>query len=411
METNQLFTKRMKSSWSHALQIIVTVLRGGGTLIIAMILFLSISFAYIQLLDLLPTDFPITWVLAILLAFLLTFSQVRTWIQVPDLVFLLPMEAKMKSYFRTSFLYSWVVDAIRLGFLWGFAYPLYMARIGSLLPFLLTYLILVVLLAWNLYMNWLQLRLTSRQNPWSLKGIRLLQWLINAGLVVVILDQRWLFLCVATIVPLIFGWGVRNWTPTFPYPWSDLQKREQRTLARYYSLARLFVDMPNKEEPIKKRTWLIFLFKHSPLKTDPFSYLYWRSFLRRGENFAIYLRLMFWAVIMLLFLPYPWVALLIPPITLWMFATQLAEIASSRRYPIWITLYPVPISKQKEALIQLGQVLLGFQALILSLLLLFFPWVPTLWLWGGWALNGITVFLLSQFLLPYSWKKQSQRNF
>lgn len=411
METNHLFNKRMKSSWNHALQIIVTVLRGGGTPIIAMILFLSISFAYIQLLAWLPADFPITLILAILFSLVVTSSQIRTWIQSPDLVFLLPMEAQMKSYFRTSFQYSVSIQAISLGFLWGFMYPLYIERIGNLTSFLLTYLFLIVLLAWNLYINWLKLRLISKQSPWMMRGIHLIQWLINLGLMLVVIEQRWFFLLVALIVPLLYSWGIRNWTPSFPYPWSLLQKREQRTLARYYSLARLFVDMPNTIDPIKKRTWFTFLLKHSLLKTSAFSYLYWRSFLRRGEGFAVYFRLIFWAVIMMLFLPYKWIVILIPPITLWMFTVQLAEVASPRRYPVWITLYPLPLSAQKEALVQLGRVLLGLQALLLSILLLVFPELPLSWQLGGIALNGITFFVLSQFLLPYEWKKESQKNF
>lgn len=400
MKTSQLYLERMQTSWSQAARIIRTVFSGGGTPLFVGILLIALYFGYRRFLEWLPADFPLIGLLSFLLSLFLTSSRVRTWLKPPDLVFLLPMEARLTRYFRASLVYSSIIHLIHLALFMGLAYPLYLLKVGSLPEFWLSLLVLGLIQIGNVLIGWYEVRLTDVRSPVWLWSVKLFRWGVNWGLSFLILWKNWLWLIPGLLILGTWLFYMRFIMPPFPYPWTTLLKREQQTLSKYYAMARWFVDLPQIETPVKRRKWLIGLLDRLLPRQSPFSYLYWRSFLRQSELFGIYLRLIGWAMLMTLLLPNVWVSLVVLLLSLWMFADQLPEIAHPGQYPIWVKLYPIATDESKKSLVQMGWVLLGLQGLFIFLVISFLPWVPLVWLFGIGGLGLLAVLLMSSFYLP-----------
>ncbi|SFJ42157.1 ABC transporter permease [Thermoflavimicrobium dichotomicum] len=341
MKTEQLFIQRMSSSWRQAIRIISLIIGGGGTPIVvgAMVIFLSI--AYSRFLLWLPKDVPISYAIAFLLSLPLTFSRLRTWIQPADLTFLLPLETKMKNYFRYSFIYSTSIHLIRLLLVGFILFPLYQLRLGNTTSFGITIILLCLLQVWNSYISWLEDRLTSFQSSRYVHTLLFFRWLINGWISFFLLTKHEWISLFSFVVPILHLFYLRSMISGYPYPWMLLSERERKTLMKYYSIAGWFVDLPHIRFPVKERKWLTWFLEKLAPRQKAFSYLYWRTFFRHGDLFAIYLRILLWATVIILFLPNLWIILATLLFSIWLIAIQLPQIALLQRYPLITQLYPI----------------------------------------------------------------------
>lgn len=105
--------------------------------------------------------------MAVLFSLVLTSSYVRTLLKEADLVFLLPLEAKMEPYLKQAFVYSYVSQLFPLIALSIVAMPLYFAVTpgASLVSYAAVFVQLLLLKAWNQVMEWR----TTFQNDRSMK--------------------------------------------------------------------------------------------------------------------------------------------------------------------------------------------------------------------------------------------------
>lgn len=89
--------------------------------------------------------------MAVLFSLVLTSSYVRTLLKEADLVFLLPLEAKMEPYLKQAFVYSYVSQLFPLIALSIVAMPLYFAVTpgASLVSYAAVFVQLLLLKAWN----------------------------------------------------------------------------------------------------------------------------------------------------------------------------------------------------------------------------------------------------------------------
>ncbi|MBA4496144.1 ABC transporter permease [Paenactinomyces guangxiensis] len=400
MNTGQLFKERMQTSWFHAIRMLRAIFSGGGTPLFVGIFLILLYFGYTRFLEWLPRDFPTVSLLAFIFSLFLTSSRVRTWIRQPDLVFLLPMEPGMKDYFRASLIYSSVIHLIHLAVITGFAYPLFRVHLGSSTEFGIVFLLLGLMQVWNVLTGWYEERLSVFRSRAMVRILILLRWIINLGLAALILSKNWTLVIPALLIPAAVLWYIRSITPALPYPWEKLKKREQLTISRYYALAGWFIDVPQVKKEVKQRKILIGIMNRLFPNQKPLSYLYWRSFFRYSELFPIYIRLMGWAVLMVLILPHPWVSLTLLLLSLWMFGVQLPAIAAPGQYPVWIRLYPLSKEEQIRSLIRMGRVLLGFQTVLFTLVLFLLNRIPGLWAMIHGIIGLLAVYLISTFYLP-----------
>src|SRR5699024_2531698 len=85
------------------------ILNGHTT--IALLFLISVGAVYYQQwLSTLPDGFPYAYVLGIAFGLAVTITPIQTFLQEPDLVFLIVAECNMKPYFKRTKLYSYVIQ-------------------------------------------------------------------------------------------------------------------------------------------------------------------------------------------------------------------------------------------------------------------------------------------------------------
>ena len=96
-------------------------------LVIVMIFLLSgLALAYQNWLEVVPPDFPYALLMGTILALLMTRGSIHTFLKDPDLVFLLPLEEKLKPYIKKSFLYSIVLESYFVLLVFGVCVALFL---------------------------------------------------------------------------------------------------------------------------------------------------------------------------------------------------------------------------------------------------------------------------------------------
>jgi ABC-2 type transport system permease protein len=342
------------------------VASGGGTPLFLGILFIALYFAYEQFLIWLPPDFSIELLLTLPYALLLTSSRIRTWIQPADSVFLLPLETRMKPYFRASLIYSTAIHLIHLAIFTLLLYPVFLAVWKSHGFFFVSYVFFAVIQVVNIFAEWWQMRLTILLPVQQVRLVTGIRFLFNGGAAYAFLHQQGIWASVLLIGLLLSAIAVYRKAPACPYPWRLMQKSEANTLARYHSLAGLFVDMPRLKTPVKKRAWLIrFLPRWSRQQAS--SYLYWRTFIRKSELFSIQIRLLIWAMILIGIFPNRWVSAGVCVACAWMFIKQLPQLADPKQYPGIRRLYPLSAAQWAKGLTFIGWINLGIQTVWIAL--------------------------------------------
>lgn len=128
-----------------------------GHIAFAILFFIAaIAYYYQAWLAQLPEDFPTAIIIGLAFGLLVSYSPVRTLLKEPDLVFLIAAEEKMRSYFRNSIIYSFVIQLYLILLIAAAFGPLYTAsfpdREGN--PYLLTIVILLFFKVANLFVNW-----------------------------------------------------------------------------------------------------------------------------------------------------------------------------------------------------------------------------------------------------------------
>ncbi|MGA9173716.1 MAG: ABC transporter permease [Thermoactinomyces sp.] len=377
LDSTALFYKRMQQAWLKAIRIIRIVAGGGGTPLFAGIVLIGLYFGYKRFLEWVPPSFPTVLLTSLIFSLFLMSSRIRTWIKPSDPFFLLPAETNMKGYFRASLCYSSIVHIIHLAFVTLLLSPLLAAKaIDDRAPLwvLLFWLSLAQIL--NVLIEWQSVRLLCKWNRHKVQGIVFMRFLLNFLLVESAIHRHWISLLILFLILAGIWIGLFAVTPAVPYPWFELKAQEQRLLARYYHLAGWFVDLPAVHQPVKRRNGLVQVADRlSNYQKNPLLYLYWRHFLRKSESYSIYFRLLLWAIIMMALFPIPWMIFGIYLAVSLMLVSQLPPLVNPNRYPAILKLYPLPKSAFKKSLAQIGSILLGLQAIILTIVIACFGWL------------------------------------
>ncbi|GAE35681.1 ABC transporter permease [Halalkalibacter akibai] len=169
-----LWRERVNAYWNMAIRYL-RLIGNSGFLFTLYVLIIIGSYYYSVLLDWLPDTFPAIWLFVAVFAHLLTRSGVRTFVKQADVVFLLPYESKLDSYFQASKRYSLIIQSAVMMLVLVVLSPFYSQYLadeaGSLL---LIFAILVVAKIWNIASSWEEQRFQSeseRRSHFLLRGL------------------------------------------------------------------------------------------------------------------------------------------------------------------------------------------------------------------------------------------------
>ncbi len=98
-----------------------------------------------------PSQISVEVILSLFITFFLMQTKVRTFVKRADILFLLPLEVKLKSYFIKSLVYSLTIDIIKLLSLITIFLSLFLHTVNMSLPI---FLLIVGIVSYNILMKW-----------------------------------------------------------------------------------------------------------------------------------------------------------------------------------------------------------------------------------------------------------------
>lgn len=374
----ELFKKRL-SAHIKELSRYGKYMFNGHIAIVLLFLISALAVVYQQWLAQLPSTFPSDWIVISMFGLLMVYNPIRTLLVEADIVFLIAAEEKMQTYFRSTILYSFVMQlyivilmAAALGPLYFHAFPL---RSGWV--YIATIILLLVFKGWNTIASWWMHMIRDR----SLRVIdRSIRFLLSTAVIMFFVQEEMLYAGIVTILYIgLFLYIYRITHHHVHVPWDELIRVDQKRMNRFYRFAQLFTDVPHMKNTFKERKWIApFIRKRAPYgQTHTYTYLYRLSFLRSGDYGGMYLRLLVIGVGLLFLVPNVLMKILFGLLFIYMSMFQLIPLYHHHQMIIWTDLYPVdPVDKRRSfrSLIDfLTWMQIGLFTLILLVQQLFIP--------------------------------------
>ncbi|HEQ3527658.1 TPA: ABC transporter permease EcsB [Bacillus cereus] len=324
------------------------------------------AYYYQQWLQTLTPSFPTALVMAVLLGLVLTAGSIQTLLKEADLVYLLPVEEKLKPYFTKAFLFTFMIQLYIIAIVAAALAPLYfqqMKQTGA--GYIWIVLAFVIVKAWNLFVAWEKSFLTDQ-------NIQRADWFIRFilnGLFVYFLVERNSVLVIGGIVLLMVLYLaiMHQMVKGKPLNWEYLISEEGKKMMLLYRIANMFVDVPALKERVSRRKWLDFILSIIGEKRT-YLYLYTRTFLRSGNYFGLYVRLLALGGVILYFIPFLYGRFIVSFIFLYLIGYQLLTLWKHHRMKIWLDLYPVKVDEKKKDFLTLLNAILIIGSIIFTVI-------------------------------------------
>ncbi|KXH82384.1 ABC transporter permease EcsB [Bacillus cereus] len=324
------------------------------------------AYYYQQWLQTLTPSFPAALVMAVLIGLVLTAGSIQTLLKEADLVYLLPVEEKLKPYFTKAFLFTFMIQLYIIAIVAAALAPLYfqqMKQTGA--GYIWIVLAFVIVKAWNLFVAWEKSFLTDQ-------NIQRADWFIRFilnGLFVYFLVERTSVLFIGGIVLLMVLYLaiMHQMVKGKPLNWEYLISEEGKKMMLLYRIANMFVDVPALKERVARRKWLDFILSIIGEKRT-YLYLYTRTFLRSGNYFGLYVRLLALGGVILYFIPFLYGRFIVSFIFLYLIGYQLLTLWKHHRMKIWLDLYPVRGEEKKKDFLTLLNVVLIIGSVIFTVI-------------------------------------------
>lgn len=324
------------------------------------------AYYYQQWLQTLTSSFPTALVMAVLIGLALTAGSIQTLLKEADLVYLLPVEEKLKPYFTKAFLFTFMIQLYIIAIVAAALAPLYfqqMKQTGA--GYIWIVLAFVIVKAWNLFVAWEKSFLTDQ-------NIQRADWFIRFilnGLFVYFLVERTSVLVIGGIVLLMVLYLaiMHQMVKGKPLNWEYLISEEGKKMMLLYRIANMFVDVPALKERVSRRKWLDFILSIIGEKRT-YLYLYTRTFLRSGNYFGLYVRLLALGGVILYFIPFLYGRFIVSLIFLYLIGYQLLTLWKHHRMKIWLDLYPIGGEEKKKDFLTLLNAILITGSVIFTII-------------------------------------------
>jgi len=338
----------------------------GHLVIVVLFLLGTAAFYYQEWIDTLQPDFPAAWIIALILAAVLTYSPIQTFLTEADKIFLLPLETRLDDYFRKSIIFSLSLQSYLLLLLLAVLMPLHVKIHGADFKSFFILLLALILIKWfNILIRWNVQYFIERNVKLTDSIIR---FCINAVLLYFIFSGAQLIFAAVPIVALILLYlYYQKQAKDKGLKWEQLIEDEERRMNVFYRVANMFTDVPKLRDRTKRRKWLDWLVNIIPYKQDlAFSHLYLRTFARSGDYFGLLVRLTLIGGAALYFLSYGPGQILFALLFMYLTGFQLLPLWNHHQNKLWVSLYPVPENARKKSFTSLLLGIMIFQAAVFA---------------------------------------------
>ncbi|PGC68682.1 ABC transporter permease [Bacillus toyonensis] len=324
------------------------------------------AYYYQQWLQTLTPSFPTALVMAVLIGLVLTAGSMQTLLKEADLVYLLPVEEKLKPYFTKAFLFTFMIQLYIIAIVAAVLAPLYfqqMKQTGA--AYIWIVIAFVIVKAWNLFIAWEKSFLTDQNVQ---KADWFIRFILN-GLFVYFLVERTSVLFIGGIVlfMVLYLAIMHQMVKGKPLNWEYLISEEGKKMMLLYRIANMFVDVPALKERVSRKKWLDFILSIIGEKRT-YLYLYTRTFLRSGNYFGLYVRLLALGGVILYFIPFLYGRFIVSFIFLYLIGYQLLTLWKHHRMKIWLDLYPVKVDEKKKDFLTLLNAILIIGSVIFTVI-------------------------------------------
>ena len=177
MKINSIWDERLKGFYSEIVKYFSLIAMG---VFYSFIIFGSIFlYYYMKFLQWLPPYFPTEMIASFVITFAFLKTSVRTFVKKADVIFLMPAETALSSYFKKSMFYSAFIDAIKLIIMLLIISPLIKHREIFNAVSIITFSGLIIL---NIRLTWIEQWLTTKLQKFIHKVIRFSNILYNYSL-------------------------------------------------------------------------------------------------------------------------------------------------------------------------------------------------------------------------------------
>lgn len=341
-------------------------------IVLAIIFLIGAGGYYYQAwLETMSPEFPVPLVMAVLLALLVTYSPVYTFLEEADKVFLLPLEAKLGPYFLRAVFFSFFIGLYWLILGLTVLMPMYAKfAAASLAVFLMFAGVLAVLKMINLLLRW-QVQFYDDYNVHRVDS--LMRFLMNGVFLYLLFAgaEYWLVFPFVIIYALYYFLCYYQ-TKEKCLKWEFLIGQQERRMMAFYRFANMFTDVPGLRDKVKKRKWIDWSGRFvSYKKENVYTYLYVKTFLRGGDYFGLYVRLTIIGAIVIYLLPSVPARVLFAVLFLFLTGFQLFSLWNHHQNKIMPRLYPVRENIRLNSFRRILIVLLWIQSLIFAVTVVF----------------------------------------
>ena len=329
---------------------------------------------YSQWVKTLDPHFPAPFIMALILGAILAWSPIYTYLKRPDMVFLLPMEERLKGYFQKAILSSFIFQSYGLILCLAALMPMYVRVKGvSYSSFFVWLVILFVLKFWNLFIRWNAQKFQGKNIRLADQAIR---FVLNTGFLYPLFSQTsWLLVAVWTLILIVYAGVFQNKGKKHPLKWELLVELEEKRMLEFYRFANLFTTVPNIRGAVKRRKWLDFMLKRIPYGSDHvYTYLFSTTFIRENEYIGLFFRLTLIGFLFISFSQSLLFKVLMALLFIYLTGFQLFPIIRHHDDKIWMRLYPLSNGRKKTAFILLLRQWLGLQSFLFGGAAIFRSW-------------------------------------
>ena len=338
----------------------------GHLVIVVLFLLGSAAFYYQEWIETLQPDFPAAWIIALVLAAVLTYSPIQTFLTEADKIFLLPLETRLDVYFRKSIIFSMSLQSYLLLLVLAVLMPLHVKIHGADFKSFFILLIALILIKWtNILIRW-------NVQYFIEKNVKLTDSIIRFCVNVVLLyfifsGAQLIFTAVPVVVLIMLYFYYKKQAMDKGLKWEQLIEDEERRMNAFYRVANMFTDVPKLRDRTKRRKWLDWLVNIIPYKQHlAFSHLYLRTFARSGDYFGLLVRLTMIGGAAIYFLSYGPGQILFALLFMYLTGFQLLPLWNHHQNKLWVGLYPVPENARKKSFTSLLLGIMIFQAAVFA---------------------------------------------
>lgn len=364
-ELKGLWKKRRNAHFRQALRYWNLIGKNSGLMFFLYAMVIISGFYYRRWLESLPRNFPGLLLVSVILALFTVRSPIRTFLVKADAVFLLPAEAELGAYFRSSRRYSFCFQSTVLVLIQIICWPLYLYTAGrDGAPFLLVAAVLLAVKAWNMDSHWQEQYI---RDTMPLKVLRCgLSFLLIYG-VAGGLPLLASVICAAVMLAvsgLLFhrqaSHGLLDW-----YRVIEMDNRQELQFLRFVNL---FADVPRLRHSVHPHRLISALFPVRSFRSDRiYPQLFLKTWIRADDYFARYLRLTVVGMLAGYFLNNGMYTVFVVVSVIYLTGLQLLPLWSHPFPQALEGLYPVASAVKRKSFVRLVFILLAVQTVLLSL--------------------------------------------